>query len=700
MYQTKATGPVGDVPPAAGCIMCDSLYVKPDGGLPCWDDVGEGLILRTLDEEALIAGREEPIFSSPHLVAIRRAFLEGRAPHPEFCSRCPVYGHGVARNTHPRVINNLHIEPAYLCQLACPQCFTPKQRLGLKKPPYYMTLEFYRGLLSQLRSEGIEHIRVVHFEGRGEPLLQKKLGEFVIATKELFPNAFVMATSHGNFKYQPWMHTSGMDLLRFSADGAYEESYQKYRIGGKLEKVLKLMADIKANRPQYPDSPLRVEWKYILFEWNDSEEELKRAGGLALERDATLRLCLTHTPGRSKRVPDEAALDQLAQLIPGARPEMTFQLRDAPPVSKGSPLTSEYVEGLLFAALACYGRKEPGRAKEFVLEALELGTDLDFSAPDFQMSTLWKEKFAEVTTALFCPATASGLANIAYSLHRWEAAESFFRRYLELAPAAEDRQKIEGKLFELEAENRRRRAVERTLEARAEAAAAVRAEEDATFFAEEVESLLAEALASYRGGASGRAEGLLRDAVELETDLEFDAAEVALSTLWNGRLREVVAALHSPATASGLANIALHLHQWRAAETFFRRYLQLAPTAEDRQKIESTALELAVGNRLKGPVDRAAEASARQRRRAVAAAVELDGGIPKIVRRWPRALPWLRRQVAQGARPQTLLQLARLREAEGDARTALHWLDAALRRGAPAEAATLDWRERLSKLAG
>ncbi|MCG8462369.1 MAG: hypothetical protein MI919_39295, partial [Holophagales bacterium] len=133
--------------------MCDSLYVKPDGALPCWDDVGEDLILRRLDEAELVAGRERPIFHGPELVRLRRAFLEGRVPHPDFCSRCPLRGHGVARGLEPAEINVLHVEPAFLCQLACPQCFSPKQRLGLKMPPYYMSLGFYRALLDQLRRE-------------------------------------------------------------------------------------------------------------------------------------------------------------------------------------------------------------------------------------------------------------------------------------------------------------------------------------------------------------------------------------------------------------------------------------------------------------------------------------------------------------------------------------------------------------------
>lgn len=124
-----------EVPQAAsvkGCLMCDSLYVKANGELPCWDDVGEELILGTVNES-------DSLFHSPALVEIRKAFLEGRDPHPEVCSRCAVRGHGIAASLHPRTLRVLHIEPCYLCQLACPQCIAPKLRLQLKGPPYYMS---------------------------------------------------------------------------------------------------------------------------------------------------------------------------------------------------------------------------------------------------------------------------------------------------------------------------------------------------------------------------------------------------------------------------------------------------------------------------------------------------------------------------------------------------------------------------------
>ena len=101
-----------------GCLMVDSLYVKANGELPCWDDVGEDRILRVVDERALREDDGPALLDTPALVDLGRSFLAGGPPVPDLCSRCAVLGHGMARTLHPSRIRVLHIEPAYLCQLA------------------------------------------------------------------------------------------------------------------------------------------------------------------------------------------------------------------------------------------------------------------------------------------------------------------------------------------------------------------------------------------------------------------------------------------------------------------------------------------------------------------------------------------------------------------------------------------------------
>ncbi len=438
---------------ATGCLMCDSLYVKANGEVPCWDDAGEDLILRTIGEQDLLAQREQRLFDFPALVAIRRAFLEGRDPHLDLCSKCAVRGHGAATSLHPEAIRVLHIEPAYLCQLACPQCIAPKLRLQLKGPPYYMSLSFYEALLRQLREEGIHAIRLVHFEGRGDPLLNQDLGEIIRCTRAIYPDAYIKVTTHGNYPFKSWMLDSDLDLLRLSVDGAFEDSYAKYRVGGKLQVALDLMKAIRDNRRKIT-SRLRVEWKYILFEWNDSDDEIREAARLADELEVDLRFCLTHTLGKSKRFQSMAALsDILDNLAPLAAQAITFQLKVGPSDASIRHVVAEHAEALLLSSLKSYrsGRSQAGRS--YLIKALTYDPGLDASEVEACGEHPAKEHLDRIISNVAFPSTFSALANIHLTLEEWEVAEQMFRGYLSLAPDASDRVKVEQLLIDLSVNN-------------------------------------------------------------------------------------------------------------------------------------------------------------------------------------------------------------------------------------------------------
>src|SRR5688572_20970959 len=103
-----------------GCLMCDSLYIKANGEMPCWDDVGESRVLRRLNFAELSAGVERELFSHSSLIQLRRSFMDGKMPHRGLCERCAVRSHGPsAVSPDPQSMRILHVEPSYLCHLSC-----------------------------------------------------------------------------------------------------------------------------------------------------------------------------------------------------------------------------------------------------------------------------------------------------------------------------------------------------------------------------------------------------------------------------------------------------------------------------------------------------------------------------------------------------------------------------------------------------
>jgi hypothetical protein len=93
-----------------------------------------------------------------------------------------------------------------------------------------------------------------------------------------------------------------IDLVVFSIDGAWEDSYRRYRVNGQLKRALaNLEALVRACERAGTADRVEIIWQYILFEWNDSDEELAEARRLAAEIGVPLKWVFTHTEGASKR---------------------------------------------------------------------------------------------------------------------------------------------------------------------------------------------------------------------------------------------------------------------------------------------------------------------------------------------------------------------------------------------------------------
>jgi hypothetical protein len=70
-----------------------------------------------------------------------------------------------------------------------------------------------------------------------------------------------------------------------------------YRRGGDFERVLRFMRELKSLR-----ADIELTWKYILFEFNDSETETNTAQDIAEELGIDRVLfVMTNSRGRSKR---------------------------------------------------------------------------------------------------------------------------------------------------------------------------------------------------------------------------------------------------------------------------------------------------------------------------------------------------------------------------------------------------------------
>ena len=126
----------------------------------------------------------------------------------------------------------------------------------------------------------------IDFFNYGEAFLHKRAIEMCEYIKRRFPHIYLYTSTNGLMfteeSARRLVH-SGIDEVTFSIDGASQDTYVQYRQRGKFDvaiRNLRAMADEK--RKARRDVP-HLNWRYILFKWNDSDEEMNRARELATE---------------------------------------------------------------------------------------------------------------------------------------------------------------------------------------------------------------------------------------------------------------------------------------------------------------------------------------------------------------------------------------------------------------------------------
>jgi MoaA/NifB/PqqE/SkfB family radical SAM enzyme len=276
--------------------------------------------------------------------------------------------------------SRLYIECTAACNISCADaCCAPETGITRTRQAGMLDFDLFRRVVDEA---GPSLVRIDFFN-YGEAFLHKRAVEMCEYIKSRFPHIYLYTSTNGLALSGPQARRlvhSGIDEVTFSLDGATAESYALYRRRGRFDvalATLRAMADEK--RRSGRDLPF-LNWRYILFKWNDSDAEMTQARELAAEAGVD-RLCweLTDHPeyAYSRRFvpgsPDLEAIrhevwddNNLGNAIPGATPNARIDVRTLVPgvpliARAGSPLhVRTRVHNLstrAFPAQATYGRR-------------------------------------------------------------------------------------------------------------------------------------------------------------------------------------------------------------------------------------------------------------------------------------------------------------------------------------------------------
>jgi wyosine [tRNA(Phe)-imidazoG37] synthetase (radical SAM superfamily) len=284
------------------CEILQTLYVKSNGLVVCNDDFGERVTLGRIDHGARNWNIVEALLENEQYSHIRSAFQANELPWPDVCSRC-----SLLRRDDPyidrlrnRYLIRVQIEVSLACNLRCPYCVNHIQIREKERRPFLMPLEVFERTLTSLRNERFQ-IELFDYLGQGDPLMHPEFTKFVELARRIYPESKQRLVTNGNFDYAKTCGSAVLDEIVVSIDGFFQESYARYRVGGQVTKALQFLEDAAA-AASVAKHRTEVIWKYIVFEWNDTKEELtaaqRYADTLPIEK---LQFIFTHSLGRSQR---------------------------------------------------------------------------------------------------------------------------------------------------------------------------------------------------------------------------------------------------------------------------------------------------------------------------------------------------------------------------------------------------------------
>lgn len=312
--------PETDRPARLVCPSIDSIFLRAWGDLVCWDDAGSELVLQHWDPAADYA---EVFLDGPY-ERIRRELELGRAPWGEVCGRCLLLrlgprdgGAGWDRS----YVRMLRVEPSYHCTLDCPGC-VPLAARRQHSGAFQLDPEILDRILSDLVGHGLE-VDALDFQGHGEPLLNPRLWEMSARSRERLPEAWISVTTNANGRFRPEMVAAGFDEIICAIDGVDAATYDPYRVHGRFDLAWRFMVDF-ARAGAVAERPVRVVWKYVLFEHNSTPEALLQAQRMALEAGVAELVFVFTRNGRGPR--QIASPDDVPRLNPG--PPLGFRYHE------------------------------------------------------------------------------------------------------------------------------------------------------------------------------------------------------------------------------------------------------------------------------------------------------------------------------------------------------------------------------------
>ena len=171
---------------------------------------------------------------------------------------------------------SISFEPTTSCNLRCPEC--PSGLRSFTRSTGMLTMELFKKVIE----ENSSHLIYLNLYFQGEPYLNPNFLEMVKWANNRKIYCSTSTNAHYlNDEIARETILSGLDRLIISIDGVQQESYEKYRVGGSLSKVIEGAQAIIRNRLEMKSKTPYVIFQFLVVRHN--EQEIERMYELAAE---------------------------------------------------------------------------------------------------------------------------------------------------------------------------------------------------------------------------------------------------------------------------------------------------------------------------------------------------------------------------------------------------------------------------------
>ena len=225
----------------------------------------------------------EEVFHGPVAKKFQAQLVSGKIPIPT-CTRCGDLRRLTKENPAPMPTRLPHkgmlLENTVICNVDCIGCAREgAANIRTQKTMPLAQLAQMADLAAQLQMEQIYYLNL------GEPFLSPRITEELPLLRQKNPDARINISTNGVLLNNDAKREAALNVsqILFSVHGISDAMCEKYMRKSSFEKACSAMREMAKYRDAKGSKRPILEWKYLLFNWNDHPQDLTRAIEIARE---------------------------------------------------------------------------------------------------------------------------------------------------------------------------------------------------------------------------------------------------------------------------------------------------------------------------------------------------------------------------------------------------------------------------------